>query len=154
IFRNSPLDGSAACAVSPLGIRYCVPTSMETRFGPVTYSANNAPAVDALVWQAQLAIAGFGAAVSLLGVCLLAALIGAVFASALNNLYGALALSFIVSLALGYGLIAVVYPELVICAEIDLHVLHILLMLAYSTFYAVLPFALAVIGIKAAEAWS
>ncbi len=151
IFRNSPRDRSAACAVSPLGFRYCTPIFVETRTGIEMYSANNSATIDALVWQAQLAIAGLGAAVSLLGVCLLASLIGAVLASMINNAYIALALALVLSLALGYGLVAVVYPELVICAEIDLRALHIPLMLAYAALLGVFPFILAVLGMKSVE---
>lgn len=151
IFRNSPRDRSAACAVSPLGFHYCTPIFVETRSGIEMYSANNSATIDALVWQAQLALAGFGAAVSLLGVCLLAALIGAVLASVINHPYAAVGLAFALCLILGYGLIAVIYPELVICAEIDLRALHILFMLTYTVLLGLLPFGLAIFGMRSVE---
>jgi len=154
LVSNSPQPDLAQCAVSPLGWRYCIPAYTEGMDGPAMYSANDSLEIDQIVSVIQLLIGGLGIAMNLSGMCVLALLIGTASAYQRHSQAVTLAITFAASLVCGVLLVLIVIPELLFCAALDVHVLHIIPMIAYAVLLGLFPFALAVFGTKAAEMWS
>jgi hypothetical protein len=134
-----PSNALAECANSPLGFQYCHPNFASD--GGI-YSDNGDLSLDDLVVQFQLAVGGAGTAISLLGIIVLATVGGVASTYLWRNQATALAYTLASTLLLGFVVVAIIAPELVIPAIIYANILHIVVMLVYSAVYCVIPFVL------------
>ena len=121
----------ANCVASPLGIKYCRVESIGS-------------ATVLVMGLLQLAVAGFGVALSLLGMSVLTTLIGVGSAFLWKGQSAALACTVAFSLLIGSLTVFVTIPELTYCALLVVYPLHIIVLIAYATLFAVVPYILLV----------